>query len=61
MASQQQADFLKEHGYIIIRDFLNPQEVESLQSWAQEVHDWVPEEHSEFMPYDVSQYFQLFL
>jgi hypothetical protein len=43
----------KESGYLIIRDLLSPTEVEDLQQWAQEVHDWKPTPESIFMPYEV--------
>lgn len=58
MVSEDQVSFFKDNGYIIIRDFLSPEEVKSLQSWAQEVHDWTPTPESEFMPYDVSHTFE---
>lgn len=50
--TQEQKDFLKANGYLIVRDFLNPAEVANLQAWAQEVHDWKPAADSEFMPYE---------
>lgn len=49
----EQKSFFKENGYLVIRDFLSPEEVKSLQTWAQEVHDWQPTTESEFMPYEV--------
>lgn len=50
--TQEQKDFLKANGYLIVRDFLNASEVTNLQAWAQEVHDWKPTAESEFMPYE---------
>jgi len=46
-------EFFKEHGYLIIRHLLSLTEVEDLQQWAQEVHDWKPTPESIFMPYEV--------
>ncbi|CAK7212756.1 hypothetical protein SBRCBS47491_001574 [Sporothrix bragantina] len=50
--SADQVAFFEQNGYLIIRDFLSAQQVASLQSWAQEVHDWKPTEKSIFMPYE---------
>ncbi|CAK7205776.1 hypothetical protein SEUCBS139899_008555 [Sporothrix eucalyptigena] len=47
-----QKAFFEENGYLIIRDFLSPEQVKDLQRWAQEVHDWKPTTTSEFMPYE---------
>jgi hypothetical protein len=49
----EEIDFFKEHGYLIIRHLLTSAEVENLQQWAQEVHDWTPSSESIFMPYEV--------
>jgi hypothetical protein len=53
--TNDQISFFKDNGYLIIRDFLSLQEVQNLQTWAQEVHDWKPTTESEFMPYEVCQ------
>lgn len=53
MVSPQGVASFKENGYLIVRDFLSPEEVASLQSWAQEVHDHEATETSEYMPYEV--------
>lgn len=53
MLSPQQLDFFEEKGYLIVRDLLSGAEAEDLQNWAQEVHDWVPNTASHFMPYKV--------
>lgn len=53
MVTADQLDFFKNNGYLIVRDFLTSSEVEDLQKWTQEVHDWIPEPDSDFMPYEV--------
>ncbi|KID74530.1 2-aminoethylphosphonate dioxygenase [Metarhizium brunneum] len=52
VVTDQQISFFREKGYLIIRDFLSPEEAENLQNWAQQVHDWKPTTESEFMPYE---------
>ncbi|ATY61639.1 Phytanoyl-dioxygenase [Cordyceps militaris] len=42
----------KDNGYLIVRDFLSPEEITNLKSWAQEVHDYQATESSDFMPYE---------
>ena len=54
MVSSEDVAFFKKNGYLIVRDFLSPEEIRSLQAWAQEVHDYEATETSEFMPYEVS-------
>jgi len=46
-------EFFKESGYLIVRHLLSPTEVNDLQQWAQEVHDWKLTPESIFMPYEV--------
>lgn len=53
MVSPEQKRFFENNGYLIVRDFLSRDEIDSLQSWAQEVHDYVPDETSDIMPYEV--------
>lgn len=53
VVNTDQLAFFEENGYLIIRDFLSPEQVSDLQRWAQEVHDWKPTDTSEFMPYEV--------
>lgn len=53
MVSAQEVSFFQDNGYLIVRDFLSPEEIRNLQSWAQEVHDYEPTEASDFMPYEV--------
>lgn len=54
MVSASDVTFFKDNGYLIVRDFLSPDEITSLKSWAQEVHDYEATETSEFMPYEVT-------
>jgi hypothetical protein len=56
MASEEAVEFFKENGYLIVRDLLSKEEVQQLQQWTQEVHDWIPSENSDFMPYEVCRY-----
>ena len=51
--SEEQIDFFKEHGYLILQDVLCPDEVTNLQIWAQEVHDWPITPGVPYMPYEV--------
>lgn len=53
MTSAEQVQSFEDNRYLIVRDFLAPKEVAALQSWAQEVHDHVPDKHSDYMPYEV--------
>lgn len=53
MLSPQQIQFFEEKGYLIVHDLLSDAEVKDLQAWAQEVHDWTPNNESSFMPYEV--------
>lgn len=53
MISPEQIQFFNDNGYLIVRDFLSLQEAGSLQPWAQQVHDYVPDETSNIMPYEV--------
>jgi 2-aminoethylphosphonate dioxygenase len=53
MVTSEQLSFFRENGYLIVRDFLSKQEVQNLQAWAQEVHDWKVSDDAEFMPYEV--------
>ncbi len=48
---EQDKAFFAEHGYLIIRDLLSPEETSQLQTSAQEVHDWPNDESSPWMPY----------
>lgn len=50
---QEQIQFFKEHGYLILNDVLSPSEVKDLQIWAQEVHDWPIAPDVAYMPYQV--------
>ncbi|KAF2674307.1 PhyH-domain-containing protein [Microthyrium microscopicum] len=52
MVSQEQLKFFDQNGFLIIRDLLSQDEVQDVQRWTQEVHDWTPTPHSEFMPYE---------
>ncbi|KAM0723381.1 hypothetical protein Q7P37_000367 [Cladosporium fusiforme] len=52
MISPEQVQFFGDNGYLIVRDFLSLQEVDFLQPWAQQVHDYVPDESSNIMPYE---------
>ena len=51
--TQAQISSFEDHGYIVLRDVLNPAEVKDLQSWAQEVHDWPVDKDVPYMPYEV--------
>jgi len=53
MVTSEQSAFFQKNGYLIVRDFLSPEEVKNLQAWAQQVHDYTPTEESDFMPYEV--------
>ncbi|KAI1611824.1 hypothetical protein EDD36DRAFT_267619 [Exophiala viscosa] len=52
MLSHEQCQFFREHGYLIFRDVLSPEETTDLRGWAQEVHDWPTNEDSPWMPYE---------
>ncbi|KAH8898628.1 PhyH-domain-containing protein [Thozetella sp. PMI_491] len=52
MVTPEQLDFFRKNGYLIVRDFLSKQEVQDLQGWAQEVHDWKATDDADFMPYE---------
>ncbi|TQW01086.1 hypothetical protein V2A60_002101 [Cordyceps javanica] len=52
MVSASDVTFFKDNGYLIVRDFLSPEEITNLKSWAQQVHDYEATERSEFMPYE---------
>ncbi|KAM3430835.1 hypothetical protein MY4824_007468 [Beauveria thailandica] len=52
MVTSDQTAFFQQNGYLIVRDFLSSDQVRSLQSWAQQVHDYKPTEESDFMPYE---------
>ncbi len=53
MVSSSDIASFKKNGYLVVRDFLSPEEISDLQAWAQEVHDYKATETSEFMPYEV--------
>ena len=53
MLSQEQIEFFRLKGYLILRDVLSEAETKSLQQWAQEVHDWPTDVKSPWMPYQV--------
>ncbi|KAM3547800.1 hypothetical protein MY1884_009436 [Beauveria asiatica] len=52
MVTSDQTAFFQKNGYLIVRDFLSSDQVKSLQSWAQQVHNYKPTEESDFMPYE---------
>ncbi|PNP73223.1 hypothetical protein FNYG_13434 [Fusarium nygamai] len=52
VVTDHQISFFKKNGYLIVRDILEPDQVKDLQSWAEEVRNWKPNEDSEFMPYE---------
>lgn len=54
MVSASDVTFFQDNGYLIVRDFLSPEEVTDLKSWSQEIHDYDATETSEFMPYEVN-------
>lgn len=54
MVSASDVTFFQDNGYLIVRDFLSPEEITDLKSWSQEVHDYDATETSEFMPYEVN-------
>ncbi|KAM0293835.1 hypothetical protein ACHAO9_001521 [Fusarium lateritium] len=52
VVTDDQISFFKKNSYLIVRDLLQPEQVKDLQSWAEEVRNWIPTEDSEFMPYE---------
>ncbi|PHH59497.1 hypothetical protein CDD81_3137 [Ophiocordyceps australis] len=52
-ACPEQVDSFKRNGFLIVKDFLSPDETRDLQKWAQQVHDMEPSDTSDFMPYEV--------
>ncbi|GIJ87828.1 hypothetical protein Asppvi_006741 [Aspergillus pseudoviridinutans] len=49
---EEQIQFYKEKGYLLIEGFLNEAEVQLLQQWSQEVHDLPRTPEVPWMPYE---------
>jgi 2-aminoethylphosphonate dioxygenase len=51
--SKDQIDFFNRNGYLILQKPFTRSDIQNLQNWAQEVHDWKATAESKFMPYEV--------
>ncbi|PHH70521.1 hypothetical protein CDD82_7055 [Ophiocordyceps australis] len=51
-ASPDQVASFNQNGFLIVKDFLTPDQTRDLQKWAQQVHDLEPSDTSDFMPYE---------
>ncbi|KIX95059.1 uncharacterized protein Z520_09369 [Fonsecaea multimorphosa CBS 102226] len=49
---EEQMQFFRKNGYLILRNVLSEEETKDLQRWAQEVHDWPTDANSPWMPYE---------
>ncbi|KIW89723.1 uncharacterized protein Z519_09879 [Cladophialophora bantiana CBS 173.52] len=52
LLTEEQLQFFRKNGYLILRDVLSEEETKDLQRWAQEVHDWPTDANSPWMPYE---------